>query len=134
MIAYLWVAIGGALGSVGRFWINGMVSRNFGETFPWGTMIVNVSGSFVIGVAAALAMPEGRLDTPSRGFVTQFLMIGLCGGYTTFSSFSVQTLNLLRDREWLYAGGNILLSVLLCLLAVALGYLCGAAVSSMKGN
>ena len=89
-MAYLWVAIGGALGSVGRFWLNGMVSRSFGETFPWGTMVINVTGSFAIGVVAALAMPEGRLDTPSRAFVTQFLMIGICGGYTTFSSFSLQ--------------------------------------------
>ena len=133
-MAYLWVAIGGAMGSVGRFWLNGMVSRSIGETFPWGTMIVNVTGSFIIGVAAALAMPEGRLDSSSRAFVTQFFMIGICGGYTTFSSFSLQTLNLLRDREWLYAGGNILLSVLLCLIAVGLGYLCGAAVNSMKGS
>ena len=133
-MAYLWVAIGGALGSVGRFWLNGMVSRSFGETFPWGTMVINVTGSFVIGVVAALAMPEGRLDTPSRAFVTQFLMIGICGGYTTFSSFSLQTLNLLRDREWLYAGGNILLSVLLCMVAVGLGYLCGTMVNSMKGS
>ena len=131
-MAYFWVAIGGALGSVGRFWLNGMVSRSFGETFPWGTMIINVTGSFIIGVAAALAMPEGRLDTPSRAFVTQFLMIGICGGYTTFSSFSLQTLNLLRDREWLYAGGNVVLSVAFCLLAVWLGWLIGSAFSSVK--
>jgi len=133
-LAYLWVAIGGALGSVGRFWINGIVSRSFGETFPWGTMAINVTGSFVIGVIAALALPEGRLDSPSRAFVTQFLMIGICGGYTTFSSFSLQTLNLLRDREWLYAGGNVILSVVLCLLAVGLGYWLGALFTSMKGN
>jgi CrcB protein len=132
MMAYLWVAIGGALGSVGRFWLNGMVSRSFGETFPWGTMIVNVTGSFVIGVIAALAMPEGRLDTPSRAFVTQFLMIGICGGYTTFSSFSLQTLNLMRDREWLYAGGNVVLSVAFCLVAIWLGWLLGSAFSSIK--
>jgi CrcB protein len=132
MMAYLWVAIGGALGSVGRFWLNGMVSRSFGETFPWGTMVINVTGSFVIGVVAALAMPEGRLDTPSRAFVTQFLMIGICGGYTTFSSFSLQTLNLLRDREWLYAGGNVVLSVAFCLIAVWLGWLLGSAFNSIK--
>ena len=95
---------------------------------------INVTGSFVIGIIAALAMPEGRLDSTSRAFVTQFFMIGICGGYTTFSSFSLQTLNLIRDREWLYAGGNVVLSVILCLLAVWLGYLSGSAFSSMKGN
>ena len=77
-------------------------------------------------------MPEGRW-LPSPGF-RQFFMIGICGGYTTFSSFSLQTLNLLRDREWLYAGGNVLLSVVLCLIAVWLGYLLGAVLNSMKGN
>jgi CrcB protein len=135
MIAYLWVAIGGALGSVSRFWLNGLISSaRFGETFPWGTLAINVTGSFVIGVIGALANPEGRMDSSSRAFVTQFIMIGVCGGYTTFSSFSLQTLNLLRDREWLYAGGNVLLSVLLCMIAVWLGYALGTAMSSMKGN
>jgi fluoride exporter len=134
-IAYLWVAIGGALGSVSRFWLNGFISAKFGESaqiFPLGTLIVNVSGSFLIGIFAALAIPEGRMDSQSRAFTTQFLMIGICGGYTTFSSFSLQTLNLLRDREWLYAAGNVILSVVLCMIAVWLGYLLGAIFSSTK--
>jgi CrcB protein len=134
MITYLWVAIGGALGSVGRFWLNGIISTRFGETFPWGTMLINITGSFVIGVIAALASPEGRMDSQSRAFATQFLMIGICGGYTTFSSFSLQTMNLLRDREWLYAGGNVILSVVLCMVAVWLGWLLGSTVNSMKGS
>jgi fluoride exporter len=133
-IAYLWVALGGALGSVTRFWINGLVSDKVGATFPWGTLTINVTGSFIIGVIGALAIPEGRMDSPSRQFATQFLMIGVCGGYTTFSSFSLQTLNLLRDREWLYAGGNILLSVVLCMVAVWLGWMLGSVFNSMKGN
>jgi CrcB protein len=131
-LAYLWVAIGGALGSVGRFWINGFVSEKVGATFPWGTLIINIGGSFVIGVIGSLASPEGRMDSQTRQFATQFLMIGICGGYTTFSSFSLQTLNLLRDREWLYAGGNIVLSVVLCMIAVWLGWLLGSAFNSMK--
>ena len=134
MIAYLWVAIGGALGSVGRYWLNGIISNRFGETFPWGTLAINVTGSFVIGVMGAMTIPEGRMDSQSRAFATQFIMIGICGGYTTFSSFSFQTLNLLRDREWLYAGGNVLLSVLLCMIAVWLGWLLGSMVNSMKGS
>jgi CrcB protein len=131
-IAYLWVALGGALGSVARFWINGLVIEQTNATFPWGTLVINVTGSFVIGVIGALAIPEGRMDSPSRQFATQFLMIGVCGGYTTFSSFSLQTLNLLRDREWLYAGGNVLLSVILCMIAVWLGWLLGSMFGSTK--
>jgi CrcB protein len=133
-LAYLWVALGGALGSVSRFWVNGFVSDKVGATFPWGTLVINVVGSFVIGVIGAVASPEGRLDSQSRQFATQFLMIGICGGYTTFSSFSLQTLNLLRDREWLYAGGNVLLSVALCLVAVWLGWMLGSTFNSMKGS
>ena len=132
MLAYLWVAIGGALGSVARFGLNGLVSARFGETFPWGTLIINVTGSFLIGIFAAYSDPDGRvLIAPG---VRQFLMIGICGGYTTFSSFSLQTLRLAQDREWLYAGGNILLSVVLCLVAVWLGYALGSMFNSMKGN
>ena len=133
MIAYLWVAIGGALGSVGRFWLNGIISSRFGETFPWGTMLINITGSFIIGVIGALANPEGRMDSQSRAFATQFLMIGICGGYTTFSSFSLQTLNLARDGEWLRVAGNITGSVAFCLLAVWLGHVAATALNQLKG-
>jgi CrcB protein len=133
-LAYLWVALGGALGSVSRYWLSGVVAARFGESFPWGTLVINVTGSFLIGVIGAVASPEGRMDSQSRAFATQFLMIGICGGYTTFSSFSWQTLQRLQDRDWLYAGGNIVLSVVLCLVAVWLGWLLGATVSSLKGN
>ena len=132
MLAYLWVAIGGALGSVARFWINGLIIEKTSATFPWGTLVVNITGSFVIGIIGALAVPEGRMDSQSRLFATQFLMIGVCGGYTTFSSFSLQTLNLLRDREWLYAGGNVILSVVLCMVAVWFGWLLGSIFGSTK--
>jgi CrcB protein len=132
MLAYLWVAIGGALGSVGRYWLSGLVAERFGETFPWGTLIINVTGSFVIGIFAALTAPE--ISNAHRVTIIQFFMVGICGGYTTFSSFSLQTLRLLQNREWLYAGTNMLFSVLLCMIAVWLGYLLGAAFNSMKGN
>ena len=132
-MAYVWIALGGALGSVARFALNGVVSARFGESFPAGTIVVNVAGSFLIGGLGALVLPEGRMSAEARAFTTQFLMIGVCGGFTTFSSFSLQTLNLVREGEWLYASGNILLSVVLCLVATWLGYVLGAALSSLKG-
>jgi fluoride exporter len=135
-LAYLWVAIGGALGSMARYGIGGFVSEKFasGSSFPWGTLVVNVTGSFVIGFLGAVTAAEGKMTPQSRVFATQLLITGVCGGYTTFSSFSLQTLNLLRDREWLYAGGNILLSVICCMIAVWLGYVLGSMFNSMKGN
>jgi len=130
-ITYLWVALGGALGSVARFWASGVVARQFGETFPWGTLIVNVAGSFAIGFFATVTAPDGRwLVAPGA---RQFFMIGICGGYTTFSSFSLQTLDLLKDGEWFYAGWNVLGSVMLCLIAVWLGHVLAAALNSTKG-
>ncbi len=128
MAAYLWVAIGGAAGSVARFWLSGLIAERYAHAFPWNTLVVNVTGSFVIGIIAALSEPEGHwFNSPG---VRQFLMVGICGGYTTFSSFSLQTLALMRDREWLYAGGNVLLSVVSCLVAVWLGYVLGATLNS----
>ena len=126
MLAYLWVAIGGALGSMARYGIGGLFLQKSSGSFPWGTLLVNVSGSFVIGFLGAVTAAGGKMTPQSRVLATQLLITGMCGGYTTFSSFSLQTLNLLRDREWLYAGGNILLSVFLCMVAVWLGYLLGS--------
>ena len=128
---YLWIAIGSALGGMGRYWVSGIVARLFGETFPRGTIIVNVSGSFVIGFFGTLTAPDGRLLVSAN--VRQFVMVGLCGGYTTFSSFSLQTLNQARDGEWIAAGANIGLSVLLCLMAVWLGHIAALAVNQLKG-
>src|SRR5262245_10362430 len=121
MLAYFWIGLGGALGSVARFWLSGVVARQFGETLPWGTVLVNVSGSFAIGLFATLTGPDGRWFVPSW-FRQQFFMLGVCGGYTTFSSFSLQTLNLIFDGEWFFALGNVLLSVICCLAAVWLGH------------
>jgi fluoride exporter len=131
-VTYFWIALGGALGSVARFWVSETIMHRTGSLIPWGTIIVNISGSFIIGVLAAMGQVEGRwLATPSA---RQFLMIGVCGGYTTFSSFSLQTLNLAREGQWLAVGANILLSVVLCLLAVWLGYLFGAWLNGPRGQ
>ncbi len=119
-IEYLWIALGSALGGVGRYWLSGVIARRFGEAFPVGTLVVNATGSFVIGFIATLTRPEGRLLMSASA--RQFLMVGICGGYTTFSSFSLQTLNLAREGEWFYAGANVVASLLLCLLAVWLGH------------
>ena len=131
-MSYLWIAIGGALGSVARFWCSGFAARHFGETFPWGTLLVNVIGSFAIGFFATLTGPDGRWLVPGRW--REFFMIGICGGYTTFSSFSLQTLSLAEEGEWLRAGGNILGSVALCLVAVWLGHIAALSLNSMKGH
>jgi CrcB protein len=125
-MAYLWIALGSALGGVLRYWLSGVAAKGcealLGAPHSMaflGTMLVNISGSFAIGLIAALGPVE---------FTRQLFMIGLLGGYTTFSSFSLQTLELAHEGRWLHAGGNVLLSVALSLVAVWLGHLCGSAV------
>ena len=123
-MAWVWVIIGSALGGMARYGISGAVARRIGEIFPWGTLAVNVSGSFVIGLFAALVAPGGALG--GERMAGAFVMTGLCGGYTTFSSFSLQTLNLARDGEWPRVLANIVASTALCLLAVWAGFALGA--------
>jgi CrcB protein len=132
MMLYLLVGLGGALGSMARFWLSGLVSTQIGETFPWGTLAVHVTGPFVIGFFATLTWPDGRMFV--GGTTRQFVMTGICGGYTTFSSFSLQTLNLAQDGEWWRAGGNVLSSVTVCLIAVWLGHLAAAYLNQLKGS
>lgn len=123
----VWVMIGSALGGGARYWCSGVIARHIGETFPWGTLTVNAAGSLLIGVVAALTGPDGRLLMGAEG--RQFLMMGVFGGFTTFSSFSLQTLTLAQDGEWLRAGLNIVGSVVLCLLGVWVGWAVGAAIN-----
>jgi CrcB protein len=119
MLTYFWVMLGGALGSGGRFWLSGMVAERFGEVFPLGTLVVNISGSFAIGFIAGLTDPGGSWLVRPR--VRQFLTLGICGGYTTFSSFSLQTFDLISEGDWLRAMLYTAFSVIGCLLAVWLG-------------
>jgi CrcB protein len=127
----LLVMLGGALGTGARYAISGLVAGAIGETFPWGTMVINITGSFIIGFVFTLTAPDGRLfvSTGTR----QFIMTGFCGGYTTFSSFSLQTLNLLRNGEWGAAGGNIFGSVALCMAGVWLGSITASMINQLKG-
>ena len=122
-VTYLCVFIGAAIGGVGRYSLSGMVANWIGATFPWGTLIVNVTGCFVIGVFNTLTGPDGVFLVP--GNLRVFVMVGMCGGYTTFSSFSLETLNLVRNGEWFASGAYILASTVLCLIGVWLGHVAG---------
>ena len=131
LITYFWLGLGGAIGTIGRYWLNGVVSTWF-VTFPMGTLVINVTGSFLIAFFGTLTAADGRWLVSSNARI--FFMTGICGGYTTFSSFSWQTLNLCRDGEWLHAGLNILGSVALCLFAAWLGYIAAMFLNSLKGS
>lgn len=131
MLTYVWIGIGSALGGMARFAVSRGFATWIGETFPWGTMTVNVTGSFIIGFLATVSGPDGRLLTGPD--VRQFLLVGFCGGYTTFSSFSLQTLALLREGDLLKAGANIVLSVVLCVAAVWLGTVAAALLNRVQG-
>ena len=123
---YLSVAIGGALGSMVRAWLAIAAARITGPQFPWGTILINIVGSFVIGFFGALTTNDSRFAVPTD--IRAFVMIGICGGFTTFSSFSLQTLELARDGRMAQALGNIGSSVIFCLLAVAAGHYSAAAI------
>lgn len=119
MLSYFWIMIGGALGTGARVWAASLIGTRYGEGFPYGTLFVNITGSLLIGLFAGFTDAGGAVFANPR--VRQFVMLGLCGGYTTFSSFSLQTLELAQSGEWLKAGAYSLLSFTCCLLAVWLG-------------
>jgi CrcB protein len=123
MMAYVWIAIGSALGGMARHWCTLTATAWFGTTFPWGTLFINVLGSFVIGFFFAFTLPEGDFNTSVNAKL--FVMTGICGGYTTFSAFSLQTLSLFQDGAWARGGSYIAASVVLCLIAVWAGYALG---------
>src|SRR5208337_1239031 len=127
MLTYLYIALGGAIGSVARAWTANAVVRVMGPHFPWGTILINIVGSFVIGFFGALTTSDGRF--PSHPDARAFVMVGICGGFTTFSSFSLQTLDLARDGKPGAAFANIALSIILCLLAVTAGYASAEAIN-----
>jgi CrcB protein len=115
---FVLVAIGGAIGSVGRFWMAIAVARLTGTGFPWGTVLINILGSCLIGWLAGLSL-AGRM--PHADSLRAFAIAGVCGGFTTFSSFSLQTVELMREGQPLAAAANVCVSVILCLLATTFG-------------
>jgi CrcB protein len=119
-VNYAWIALGAALGGMLRYWCSGVAARLGAEAFPWGTLFINAAGSTFIGFFAAFTGPDGRLLVQPN--TRLFVMTGICGGFTTFSTFSLETLRLMQDREWAYASLNIALSLALCLLGVWLGH------------
>lgn len=122
IVHILIIALAGALGGMARFLISGVVARRIGERFPWGTLAVNVSGALAIGVLAAL-LPVTDADGEETVRLWLALAVGVLGSYTTVSSFSLQTLALIREKELRHAFLNIVGSVSLCLIAASAGYL-----------
>ncbi|MBU6462692.1 MAG: fluoride efflux transporter CrcB [Bradyrhizobium sp.] len=118
--SYISVALGSVVGAVARFLVSVLSVSQFGDGFPWGTLFVNVTGSFAIGFYAALTGPDGRLFVSPRQ--RQFVMVGICGGYTTFSSFSLETLRLVQSGNTRTALIYLLVSAITWLVGVWLGH------------
>lgn len=120
---YALIALGGAVGTLARFAV-GTLAAPVSQSLPWGTILINVAGSFLIGLFGTLTLAEGRYPVSEN--LRLFVMVGFCGGFTTFSAFSLQTLDLLRSGAPLRAGLNVALSVAVCLAAVAAGHALGS--------
>lgn len=126
MTATLWVAFGGALGSVARYWLQ-LLLLPASKNLPWGTMVINITGSFVIAFFGVITLSQAKL--PLHENIRLFVMVGLCGGFTTFSSFSLQSFELLKKGAFTGAFINIVLSVVLCIAATAIGFFLGGKIN-----
>ncbi|MBS0471642.1 MAG: fluoride efflux transporter CrcB [Proteobacteria bacterium] len=122
-ITFLYVMAGGAVGSLARYLLS-LAMLPVSKDLPWGTIGINILGSFIIGFFGTLTLAHGRYPVSEN--IRLFVMIGICGGFTTFSSFSLQTLDLLRNGAMMRAGVNIVVSVALCVAAVAVGHFIAA--------
>ena len=130
---YIVIGLGGALGSMLRFGLGSLIDSNVQKTgyiFPWGTIIVNITGCFIIGFIFTISASEGRIILSS--LTRNFIMIGILGGYTTFSSFSWQTLVLAQSGQRWEAAANVLISVVLCLVGVWLGAMLAAWINQLR--
>ena len=128
--AYVWVAVGGALGSVARYALGNAMTLLAGTTFPWGTLLINVLGSFVISFFGVLTASQARFPLPFEARI--FVTVGLCGGFTTFSAFSLQTVELARNGHPMRAALYVAASAVLCITACALGYASAAALNAPR--
>jgi fluoride exporter len=119
-MSYLWVTIGSALGGLLRYALT-RLTIPISTGVPWGTILINILGSFVIGYFGTLTLQNGRY--PASDNLRLFVMVGICGGFTTFSSFSLQTFDLMRSGAWGKALANVVVSVVLCVAAVGAGHM-----------
>lgn len=120
LVSYLLAGLGSALGGMARVWLSNWAAHRWGDAFPWGTLLINTTGSFLIGFVAGLIVPGSRFGLEDR--TVTFFTAGICGGFTTFSAFSLQTLRLAHQGHPWSAAANVGASVVCCLLAVALGH------------
>lgn len=123
LTACLLITIGGAVGTLARYLVS-LLMLPLSREFPWGTIGINATGSFIIGFFGTLTLTHGRFPVSEN--IRLFVMVGFCGGYTTFSTFSLQTLDLLRGGAMLRAGVNVVASVVICVFAVAAGHVLAA--------
>jgi CrcB protein len=129
-MVYVWVAIGGALGTIARFWLANTMAMLTGAEFPWGTLLINIIGSFVISFFGMLTGSVARFAVSNEARI--FVTVGLCGGFTTFSSFSLQTIDLIRTGQPSRAMLYVAASVILCLGACALGFTAAQAIGNAR--
>lgn len=123
MATILWIGLGGFLGANARFWLGSLVNRFLGTGFPWATALVNISGALAIGIIATL-FADRAIDNES---LRLFLIVGLLGGYTTFSSYTWEAVTLMQEERWLAAIGYLVGSNVLGILACVAGVLIGKA-------
>lgn len=116
-MAYLWIALGAVVGASARYFLSGYIARSFASSFPYGTLIINITGSLVLGFFLALASERMLLDVRWRWLIA----IGFCGSYTTFSSYAFETFALFEQGQWLLVAWNVVASNVLCLVSVLLG-------------
>lgn len=114
---YLWIALGAVAGASARYFLSGFVARNFSASFPYGTLIINLTGSLVLGFFLIYSTERVLLEPRWRLLVA----VGFCGSYTTFSSYAFESFALMEHGQWLLMSANVLFSNVLCLAAVLAG-------------